>query len=104
MSNIDWDRVVTQQDRAAQVRAEQGAQIKYDCRQRILAIMDEDAQANISARAALGQLTAADLSTAQAAIGWIAAMIAECREALAHGRGPDWPVVPVGVDDLGQRF
>jgi uncharacterized protein YecT (DUF1311 family) len=104
MSRINWDHLITAEDRAEKMRQDRADQTRAACRLHILNVMDEDAQANLSARAALNQLDKGDQKTAKAAIAWIAEMIAECRAAVDQGRTPDWPSVPAGVADLGQRY
>jgi hypothetical protein len=92
---------------AAQAAAARSSAAREECRRRILAVVPETAQVNLTAAAAAGLLSPADLATFKAGLGWIAAMRAAWG-AVAEGGQPvdaaDWPVAPAEVVALGARF
>lgn len=118
---IDFSRLVTAGDKAAQAAQARAARIRAGCRARILAVAGEAAQANIAqagviyaamradgvspadARAAAG-FVEGDLDTAAAWKAWVGLMQAECRRAIAAGDDPAWPEVPAGVPEMAARF
>ncbi|WP_297772644.1 hypothetical protein [uncultured Roseovarius sp.] len=121
MPLIDFTQIITPEHRAAQASAKRAAMIKAECRDRILSVGSETTQMNIAqagivftaamldgaARAdalTVSGLRDGDLMLAQAWKGWVAAMQAECRDAIETGDNPVWPDVPAGVTDLAARF
>lgn len=83
--------------------------IKAECAKRIFAVADSITQSNLTAAAAAGAFDEADLATYRAALGWVDAMRAKCREMIAgvdtaFTRDSKWPAVPAGVVDLANRF
>lgn len=113
--------IKTAEDITAEAEALRAKSSKAECRARILDAVDEAEQANIAqagvlyaamradgvaaaeARAAVG-FAEGDLATAGAWKGWVAAMQAECRRAIADGDDPVWPALPDGVAELAARF
>ncbi|MBD3764470.1 MAG: hypothetical protein IE927_06960, partial [Rhodobacterales bacterium] len=72
---------------------------KAECRARILAVVDETAQLNLTAAAAAGFLSAEDMATYLAGVAWIAAMRAAWPTVPAA-----WPAPPAGLTALAARF
>lgn len=93
---------------AAQLAAQRQAAAREECRRRILAVVPETAQVNLTAAAVADLLPAADLAAFKAGLGWIAAMRAAWGP-LAAGSADlyadaSWPAVPEGVAALAARF
>lgn len=121
MTNIDFSRVMTLEAKEAAEAEQRAKAIKSACGARIRQAISESAQTNISqavatytaervrgatethAETASG-LSDADFPLVAAGRGWIAAMQAECRRAIADGDDPVWPDLPAGVADLVARF
>jgi hypothetical protein len=121
MTQIDFTRVVTAEDKAAQAAEAWAMRIKAECRARILAVVGEAAQANIAqagviyaamrsdgaspaqARGAVG-LAEGDLDTVAMWKAWVTAMQTECRRAIAEGVAPTWLDVPDRVAKMAARF
>lgn len=121
MSQIDFSRVITAEDKAAEAAAARASRIKAECGRRIFAIADETTQANIvqagvvfsatllegatraEALAAAG-LREGDLTRAAEWRTWVAAMVDACRAAIDTGAEPVWPEVPPGAAELAARF
>lgn len=126
MPNIDYARVLTTQDKAAQALAAHTAKAKAACKCRILARFPLEAQQNLAhaitvytagivrgdsvddIRAGSG-LSDDDFEVARTARHWVAAMQAACRAAsadLAADLEAEslWPALPEGVAALVSRF
>jgi len=121
MPQIDFSLAITAEDKAAAAAETRAIRIKTTCRARILAVVNEAAQANIAqagviyaamradgadaaeARCAVG-FAEGDLGTATAWQIWVNAMQSECRRAIAEADDPIWPDVPEGVPELAARF
>ena len=105
--NIDMTQVVTAADKAAAADAERLAAVKAECRRRILAVADETAQINMASAAAAGLLTAAQMTTYAAGLGWVDAMRATWPTMPANTdylADTAWPAVPAGVAELAAAF
>lgn len=104
---IDWSRLKTAEDSAAEAAAERLGRAKLECRRRILAVANEPAQMNLAAAAAAQLLSAPEMATYVTGLGWVAAMRASCAAA-AEADDPaadaHWPSIPAGVVDLARRF
>ncbi|KIC22431.1 hypothetical protein [Leisingera sp. ANG-Vp] len=90
-------KITTAADVAATAAEDLALSRKAECRQRILAVIDETAQLNLLAAAAASALDDAQMATYRAGVAWIKAM----REAQADG---NWPDVPPGVAELAVAF
>ncbi len=104
MSNVDLSRLITAQDRATRNDTARAARIKAACAARITAVLDDRTLLNIQGAAILGTLKKPDMDVFRAGRGWIAAMQAECRRAIAAGDSPSWPEAPAGLSDLADAF
>lgn len=104
---IDWTQMQTPAAREAEVMAGRMAAAQAECRRRILAVVPETTQMNLTAAAAANVLSPADRATFAAGLGWIAAMRAAWPAIAAAGIAPEaatWPGVPAGVEALARRF
>lgn len=103
MSNIDFSQII-----CAEAKAEKAAEgvyeaAKLECRNRILMVLDETAQLNLTAAAAAGVLSAEELNVYRAGLQWIAGM----REAwlgVAENGARGWPEAPSGLKELAAAF
>lgn len=104
MSNIDFTQMI---DAEAKQTARAGAArdaAREECRRRILAVLDETAQLNLTAAAAAGTLPAAALETYRAGLQWIGAMRAAWPAVAGDPAGADWPPIPAGLTELAAQF
>lgn len=95
------------EDVAAQAAAARSLAAREECRRRILAVVPETAQVNLTAAAAADLLSPEDLATFKAGLGWIAAMRAAWPGIAAAGQPvgtADWPTAPAAVAALAARF
>ena len=86
-----------------------GGLIKEECGKRIFAIADANTQMNLSAAAATGLLSAEDMDTFKAALGWVAAMRANVATLVGaddedFADDAKWPTVPAGVAELAAKY
>lgn len=118
---IDFGQAVTADAKAEAAAQARAVAIKGECGGLIRDQISPVAQDNIAqsvmtytalrlrgtaeaeAQAASG-MNDADFTIAAAGRGWIAAMQAECRRAIAAGDDPAWPALPDGVAELVARF
>ncbi|MCJ7874812.1 hypothetical protein [Phaeobacter sp. J2-8] len=121
MSNIDFSRLVTAQDTAAQIAAAHATSVKAECKRRILAQFPFEAQHNIAQAVniytaalvqggtqveaeALSGLCQEDMALFAAGRRWIAAMQATCRARIAEMQdSAAWPTFPEGLAELVSR-
>lgn len=89
---------------AADAAAGRDQNVYAELRRRIAAVADETAQMNLAGIAAAGGLSAPDLATFQAGLGWIAAMRAAADTMAGntddYTDDENWPDVPAGVAAL----
>lgn len=104
MTNIDFDRVITSEQLAADASAARVAAIKTECTSRITTYMDMHTVMNLQGAVLSGALTSEQMSVFTAAQGWVRAMQVACRAAIMTGADPDWPAVPDGVALLAAEF
>lgn len=92
-----------------EIIAQRLTQASEECRKRILAVVDETAQANMTAFAATGLFTPEQLQIYKDGLMWIGAMRGTWRD-LANDRrksidaDQNWPSPPPGLIDLAQKF
>lgn len=105
---IDWTQMRTPATLAAEALAARQNAARTECRQRILAVVPETTQANLTAAAAADLLPPADRTTFAAGLGWIAAMRATWPALAEAGTDPaadaSWPPLPPGVAELAARY
>lgn len=118
---IDFTQVITAEDKALIAAAARAADIKTECRARILAVGSETTQMNIAqagivftaavldgapreAALSLSGLREGDLGLARDWKTWVAAMQDECRRSIKGGGDAIWPELPTGVAGLAARF
>lgn len=92
---------------AAQAAAARNSAAREECRRRILAVVPETAQVNLTAAAAADLLSPADLATFKAGLGWIAAMRAAWGQIAASGQPvetAEWPAPGAAIAELAARF
>lgn len=80
-----------------------------ECKRRILAVASTNAQLNMAAARADGDLSDADAATFRAGRRWIDAMRAACASVIASedktfADDVHWPELPPGVANLAARF
>lgn len=80
-----------------------------ECARRIYAVVSDNAQKNMAANAAAGNLSEADMASFKNGLAWIGAMQASCRSMIAAGdatyaEDQHWPVVPADAAALAERF
>ncbi len=83
--------------------------VKDECRARVHAVLSEETQRNLVARATVGLLDESQLKSYRAALGWIDAMRLACRsliaaETAAFGSDEHWPECPDEVVSLANSF
>lgn len=106
---IDWTQTVTAEAKAAEAFEARRAEVSAECRRRILAVVDEDAQRSLPVAALTGQLSADERETLAACSGWIGAMRA-AYDRLRDDPNADfaadkaWPLVPLGVATLAAKY
>lgn len=92
-----------------EVSAERLSKASDECRKRILAVVDETAQANMTAYAAADQFTQAQLQTYKDGLQWITQMrgtwrgLAEDRRKNIEG-DQNWPSPPPDLIELAAQF
>ncbi|UYV37190.1 hypothetical protein N4R57_19890 [Rhodobacteraceae bacterium D3-12] len=104
MSKIDFTKTKTAEAVAEQSLQQRAAQLKAECRKRILQVLGEHSLLNIQGAAIAGGLTADQLKSFQTARVWVAANQSACRVASVSGDAPDWPEVPPEVTALAAEF
>lgn len=103
-SNIDTTKIITAADKAAVTAEASAAAVKADCETTIKAVLDANTVRNLFGAMITGTMDEADKPVFAAGQGWVTAMIAECRAAIAESRAPAWPALPDGVVDLAERY
>lgn len=99
--------VKTPAEIAAEVNADRLETARLECRRRILAVANLDAQMNLASASSAGLLTAEQATTYTAGLQWVAAMRAAWR---TLGTVADvtedvhWPPIPVGVPELAALY
>lgn len=121
MSKIDLSQLITAEDKAQRAQEARLLAAKAECRCRIVAVIDEITQMNLTnallahdavrlrggtqadAEAASG-LTEAEAETVLAARRWIAAMRDVASDAGGDPAAVSWPAPPEGLEALAARF
>lgn len=118
---IDFSQTITAEAKAVIAASARAADIKAECRARILAVGSETTQMNIaqagivftaavldgaSREVALraSGLREGDLGLARDWKAWVASMQVECRRSIESGDDAVWPKIPDGVVGLAARF
>ncbi|QBF31485.1 hypothetical protein [Thalassococcus sp. S3] len=109
MSNIDFDQMVTAQDKADKAAADHIAAVKAECSSRIYAVLNPPTVSNIQGAAISGELSAADMDTFRAGRLWVDQMLVACRTMVLdpssdYRSEASWPAVPEGVNELAARY
>ena len=102
--DVDFEQVVTAEQRATEANEARKTKLSAECRRGIVAVADETAQINLTAAASAGLLSAGQMQTWIAALGWVSAMRGEYARAAMEGDEPIWPDVPAGVVELVELF
>ena len=81
---------------------------RNECRRRIIAVADAEAQMNMASAAAAGLLNDTELTTYQSGVGWVASMRGTWQSLADSGADiyddANWPSIPAGVEDLAALF
>ena len=93
--DVDFEQVVTAEQRATEANEARREKMRAECRRNILAVVDETDQANLTAAALAGLMDEQQTADWRAVIGWINAMRTEYKTAAATGNDADWPAAPV---------
>jgi len=100
--------IKTAEDKAAEALAAAKTAAKQECGRRIVAVLSEAAQINLTAAAAAGQMSDADSATWRAGLDWIAQMRGTWQPLTEAGLDPsddsNWPPAPTGLAELISRF
>lgn len=104
MSNIDFSKVITAQEKATQAAQMRAAALKKECENEIKGILDDNTVKNMFGAKMLGNLTADEETVFAAGQAWVMNMILECRRAVADGDDPVWPAVPDGLIALAEKY
>ena len=107
-----WDAKLVKTDTGWRVATSADAlapAIRAECRRRILTIASAETQMNMTAEAAAGRFSDAELVTYKAALDWVGDMRAKCAELIQgavedYASAAHWPPVPAGVVALCDRF
>jgi hypothetical protein len=106
--NIDLSQLITAEDKAAGALVQAQYIAWAECRRRILAVVDETAQLNLSAAASAGLLTAEQLVAWKAILHWVGAMRAAwsaiAEDELDPKDDANWPAVPDVMPTVGGTF
>ncbi len=106
MSQIDFTQLLSAETLQQHQRQAQADRIKATCRARILAVVDQTRQMNLTAAAAAGGMSPGQSDAWKALLGWIGDMRGACAAHVAQavnmaaGAAPDdpealsWPSVP----------
>ena len=104
MSNIDYSQLVTAEDKATSAQIAHVDQIKSECSQLIVEVLDVHTVANVQGAAIANELSVDQMAVFVAARTWVASMQAACRTAIETGSDPVWPELPEGVAELAALF
>jgi hypothetical protein len=107
--NIDLTQIITAEDKATQAQAERVHAVRAECGRRIYHIADYHAQINLASASGAGLLSASQMATYQAGLGWIAAMRLTCTGLVGDVMADfmaeaAWPDTPSGVAELAAAF
>lgn len=105
MSQIDFSKLMSAEAIRQKQQHARAAAIKATCRARILAVVDQTRQMNLTAAAAAGLMEPDQHRAWLAALGWIELMRQTCAQYIRQAQVDDvealeWPQVPGEISQI----
>ena len=101
---ISWSMVVTASAQAARAMETRAQELKSECANLIVEVIDERTLLNMQGAMITGDLDGPRVEVFRLARAWIEDMQRACRTAIASGNAPNWPHVPSDVIGLAKEF